>query len=192
MLAGSPSDEVLLIESGAVDIVLTAPEGVESIIGRYGPGELIGDIGVIMRRPRTAGVVGQQEGNALHVPGAAFRALVERDKDALMLVYELMCRRLLKADRRQLALASRKVRHRIAAQLLDWAEDFGDPQGPTIVVRGVTQQYLARTIGASLKTVEGELGKLREERLLETGWQRFVLLRPELLESLLGRPDWRP
>jgi CRP/FNR family cyclic AMP-dependent transcriptional regulator len=190
MQAGEPSEEVLLIESGAVNVVLSAPNGVESIVGRYGPGELLGDIGVVMRKPRSASVVGQQNGWALHVPGPAFRKLIEDDSSALMFVFEQMCRRLLKADRRQLALASRKVRHRLVAQLLDWAEPNDGQE--TTTVSGIPQRDLARAIGTTSKTVEKELGKLRDERLLETGWQRFVLLDVKALESILGPPDWRP
>lgn len=192
MRAGEQSREVLLIESGAVNVVLSAPNGVESIVGRYGPGELLGDIGVVMRKPRSASVIGQQKGWALHVPAAEFRTLIEQDNRALMFVFELMCRRLFKADRRQLALASRKVRHRLVAQLLDWAEDFGVRQGSTVTVSGIPQQDLADAIGTTSKTVEKELGKLRDEGLLRTGWQRFVLLDLEALESILGSPDWRP
>jgi CRP/FNR family cyclic AMP-dependent transcriptional regulator len=192
MLAGGPSDKVLLIESGSVNVVLSAPDGVDSIVGRYGPGELIGDIGVIMRQPRSANVFGQEEGEALHVSGARFRELIEHDNHALMLICELMCKRLLRADRRRLASASRKVRRRVVAQPLDWVEDFGERQGTAVVVRGMTQRDLAQTVDASLPTVETELQRLRHEGLLGTGRRRLVLLRHKALEEVLGQPDWRP
>lgn len=192
MMAGAPSDEVLLIESGMVKVVLTAANGSESIVGLYGPGELIGELGVISREPRSANVLGQQDGVAVHIPGEAFRTLLEQDREALLLINEMLRRWLRNADRRQLELASRDVPSRVAAQLLGWARDHGEWCGTRVVVRGMTQRDLAQTITASEKTVDAALRALRSAGLLETGRRRFTLLHPTLLEDLLRRPDWRP
>jgi CRP/FNR family cyclic AMP-dependent transcriptional regulator len=188
MMAGSPSDEVLLIETGRVKVVLSAPDGSETIVGWYGPGELIGELGVMSGGPRSANVVAQRAGRALHVPGEVFRAWVDRDRDALVYVNEMLRKRLHNADRRRLALASRDVPGRVAAQLLDWARDHGEPQGAAVVVRGFTQRELAQTVTASEKFVDEVLRELRSAGLLETGRCRFTLLRPERLEELVQRP----
>lgn len=192
MMAGAPSDEVLLIETGMVKVVLSAANGSETIVGLYGPGELIGELGVISREPRSATVVGQQNGLAVHVPGEAFRALLERDREALLLINEMLRRWLRNADRRQLELASRDVPSRVAAQLLGWAREHGEWCGTRVVVRGMTQRDLAQTITASEKTVDAALRSLRSAGLLETGRRRFTLLHPARLEDLLRRPGWRP
>src|ERR1044072_7816709 len=103
MLAGSPSDEVLLIERGTVKVVLSAPNGSESILGFYGRGELIGELGVMSDEPRSATVIAHLDGVALRVPGDAFRVVLQQDKDALVAVNEMLRRRLQNADHRQLA-----------------------------------------------------------------------------------------
>jgi CRP/FNR family cyclic AMP-dependent transcriptional regulator len=192
MLVGSVSDEVLLIESGSVNVVLTAPDGVESIVGPYGRGEVIGDIGVMRREPRSATVVGQQDGSAVHVPGTAFRQLVQSDNRMLLwLLYGIAYPRQLHADDRQLAFAAQDVRGRVVRKLLVWAAELGAVEGEAVVVRGFTQRQLAQSITASRQSVEDVLRELRAEGLLETGRMRFTLLHPHLLEEQLRRSGWR-
>lgn len=185
MMAGSASDEVLLVESGAVKVLLTAPDGAQSMIGLYGRGELIGELGVLRGEPRSATVVGQRDGDALHVPASAFRALVERHPEVLVHLNEILHERLRNADRRQLALASRDVASRVVAQILEWAREYGERQGTTVVVRGMTQRELAQAVAASEKSVDAELGVLRSAGLVDTGRCRLTLLRPAVLEDLL-------
>src|SRR3954471_8594774 len=99
---GAPSDDVLLIESGAVKVVLGAANGTESILGFYGAGELIGEMGVMSGRPRSASVIAHVDGSALHVPAKASRDLVEADRQVLLLVNDTLERRLRSADHRTL------------------------------------------------------------------------------------------
>jgi CRP/FNR family transcriptional regulator, cyclic AMP receptor protein len=192
LLVGTDSNEVLLIEAGAVNVVLTAPDGVESVVGPYGPGELIGDIGVMRQEPRSATVIGQQDGSAVHVPGAAFRELAQRDTSLMAwLLYDVAYRRQLNADVRQLAMATQTVRGRVVIRLLDWADEIGERDGETVVVRGFTQHQLAQAIAASRQSVEDALHDLRSAGLLDTGHLRFTLLRPSLLREQLFRSGWR-
>lgn len=189
MVEGTASDEVLLIESGAVNVMLTSRDGVETMVGPYGPGEVIGDIGVMRRKPRSATVVGQQDGRALHMPASAFRTLVENDNGMLLrIIYDMAYERQLSADRRQLAVASLGVRARVAERLLEWGEKLGQRHGDTIVVRDMTQQQLAAAVAASRQAVEAVLREMRDAGLLETGRARITLLRPDLLAAELRTP----
>jgi CRP/FNR family transcriptional regulator, cyclic AMP receptor protein len=191
MIAGAPSDEILLIKSGAVKVVLSAPNGSESILGLYGCGELIGELGVLSGEPRSATVIGHVDGAAIHVPSEAFRALLAQDRETLLLINETLHRRLRNADHRQLQLASRDVPSRVAAQLLAWAKSHGEQTGSGLVIRGITQRDLALIVTASEKSVEAALRSLRDAGLVETGRCRFTLLDPARLEQLLSQPDWR-
>ncbi|MGH3943076.1 MAG: helix-turn-helix domain-containing protein [Pseudonocardiaceae bacterium] len=109
-----------------------------------------------------------------------------------MMVDDTLVRRLYKADRRQLAIASLDVPTRVASQLLAWAKEHGVRAGDGLLIRGLTQRDLAQVVTASEKTVESALSLLRSTGLLETRRCRFLLPDPALLEYLLGRPGWRP
>ncbi|MGH3908328.1 MAG: Crp/Fnr family transcriptional regulator [Pseudonocardiaceae bacterium] len=192
MRSGERSDEVLVIESGAVKVVLATESGVESILGLYGPGELIGELGVMSGQPRSATVIAHLDGVALHVPGAPFLRLREQDREICAMVDDTLRRRLHNADRRQLAIASLDVPTRVAAQLLALAKAYGVPAGTGLVVRGFTHRDLAQVVTASEKTVDAALKLLRSSGLLETERCRYLLPDPALLEHLLGQPGWRP
>jgi CRP/FNR family transcriptional regulator, cyclic AMP receptor protein len=52
---GDPSDEVVLIEAGRAEVLRAAGDG-SILLGTVGPGEFIGEMGVLEGRPRSATV----------------------------------------------------------------------------------------------------------------------------------------
>jgi CRP/FNR family transcriptional regulator, cyclic AMP receptor protein len=192
MVMGEHSREVLLIESGAVKVILSTEDGSTLIVGMYGPGELVGELGVLDNRPRSATVVGQRAGHAVHIPGRIFLELVNRDPNVRQFVDTTQRIRLDSADRFRLDLASKSVLIRIAAKLLDYGRAYGESVGGELVIRDLSQDDLASMVGAAKKSVERALKDLRVVNLVQTGRMLFVLPRPDLLESLLRQSDWRP
>jgi CRP/FNR family cyclic AMP-dependent transcriptional regulator len=192
MRYGDRSDEVLLIESGAVKVVLSAENGSESIVDLYGPSELIGEMGVISGQPRSATVIAHIDGAAVHVVRDVFLRLQDEDHDVLVLINHALRRRLQNADHRHLAIASRDVPTRVAAQLLAWAKAHGEPTRAGLLVQGLTQRELAQAVTASEKSVDAALKLLRSEGLVETRRRRYLLPAPDQLEHLLSQQDWRP
>jgi len=86
MREGEPSDFVLLIRKGLVKVVSGKPE---RIVAFRGPGAIVGELGVLQRKPRTASVVAfEDEVVALHVYDAEYRRFLDdhpRAKDALII-----------------------------------------------------------------------------------------------------------
>ncbi|ONI78586.1 hypothetical protein ALI144C_27595 [Actinosynnema sp. ALI-1.44] len=192
MTIGASSEEVLLIEAGAVKVLLSAGDGSELIVDLYGQGELIGELGVLSGRPRSATVVGHTAGAAVHIPGVRFRELARRHADVLLLVNETLDRRLRNADFRQLAMASREVPNRVAYQLLSWAKDHGERTPDGLRVQGITQRELAQSVNASDKSVDAALQLLRSDGLVRTGRLWYVLPDARRLAENLARPTWKP
>ncbi|MBP2473979.1 CRP/FNR family cyclic AMP-dependent transcriptional regulator [Crossiella equi] len=179
--AGAESDEVLLIESGQVKVLLSGGNGTELIAGFYGPGELIGELGVMYAEPRSATVIAHTAGSAVHVPRATFLSLIRTNQEILLLVNSTLQQRLRSADNRGLAVAFQDVPTRVARQLLHWAKLRGEHTDQGVVIRGMSQKELAQSVGASAKTVDAALKRLRAERLVETGRLRYLLPDPRRL-----------
>ena len=79
-----PSDEVLLLSYGAVDVNIHS-EGKDLKVVMNKPGETIGEIGVIMHTPRSATVVaGESSAMVLAMKGDQFEAFVEQDSFTAM------------------------------------------------------------------------------------------------------------
>ena len=74
MQAGDPSDSLAVVISGAVQLITS--KGQEVVLG---PGQSVGEMGVIMARPRTATVRAGADGAQLFLlPASAFESLLDR------------------------------------------------------------------------------------------------------------------
>ncbi|AOS64957.1 cAMP-binding protein [Actinoalloteichus hymeniacidonis] len=172
---GSVSTEVLLIESGTVKVMLNDPTGAALMIGFYGAGALIGELGVIQDEPRSATVIARDRVQAVSIGREAFRRLHQLDPAVVQWVNQTLYERLRQADRRQLAVATKTVRARVVHQLLDWAEEPGTTTSKGTEIRGISQQELAQYISASPKSVEEVLNVLREAGLVSTARLWFLI-----------------
>lgn len=186
--AGTPSDEVLLLESGLVKVVLPTGEAREPITGLYGPGALLGEIGVTSGAPRSAHVIALVAGAAWHVAGSHFLALRDDDPAVRLLVDETWRKRQRNADENQMR-QMRTGAARVAMCLLTWAREFGTEIGPELELRGVSQQDLAHAVAMSVKTIEPFLHALRERGLLRTSRLCFRLPAPDRLGHFIANAD---
>ncbi|MEU7475512.1 cyclic nucleotide-binding domain-containing protein [Lentzea sp. NPDC042327] len=84
--AGERSDEVLLLDSGLVKVVLPTAGDREPITGLFGRGDLLGELGVTGGVPRSAHVIALAAGSAWHVAGSRFVALRATNPDVQRLV----------------------------------------------------------------------------------------------------------
>jgi CRP-like cAMP-binding protein len=194
MAMGDLVDEVVLIESGVVKVMLPTGTGSDVVTGLYGPGELLGELGVLHFQPRSATVIGHRNGIATHVGGAIFRDLAYHDRDVHALVDATQRRRIHNADQRQLAVASMDVRSRVIRQLSEWAESHGERVDGDLVVRGLSHRDLAGAVLASEKHVDAVLHDLRAAGLVRTSRMCFVLLDPigQVRRSAeRGRMNWK-
>lgn len=183
MAVGDRVDEVVLIESGIVKVILPSSTGSDVVTGLWGPGELLGELGVLHFRARSATVIGHLGGVATHVGGAVFRELAYHDRDVHAFVDTTQRRRLHNADRRQLAVASLDVMSRVISQLCEWAENFGERVNGQLVVRGLSHRDLAGAVLASEKHVDAVLRDLRAIGQVRTGRMCFILLDPARLAN---------
>lgn len=190
--AGAPSDEVLLIDTGSVKVVLPGQNGIDSILGFYGPGAVLGEMGVLSGTRRSASIIARTPGRAVHVDGPRFVALTDDDREMQHFVMDLFRQRVSRADRRQENLASLGVPVRLARQLLDLARELGEPEGPGFVVRGVTQAELAQLVTASQKSIEHAVSLLRKDGVLHTDRRYYQIVDADALERKLTDPGWRP
>lgn len=186
--AGADSDEVLLVESGLVKVVLLARDGTESIVGLLGRGTLLGEAGVMGCQPRGAHIVALVAGRAVHLAGSTFLRLCNEDEGVRGLVDHTWRKRQQDADYRQLT-QTRDVSTRVAMYLLRWARDLGGKSNGGLLLRGPSQRDIAQAISASEKSVEAALALLRGAGLLKTSRLTYLLTKPEALEQQLAEPN---
>ncbi|MEU0880766.1 Crp/Fnr family transcriptional regulator [Lentzea sp. NPDC005914] len=186
--AGTKSDEVLLIESGLVKVVLPTSDARDPITGLFGPGDLLGEIGVTSGAPRSAHVIALVAGTALHVAGSHFLALRDDDADVRRLIEETWRKRQRNADENQMR-HMRTGAPRVAMCLLSWAREHGVQVGSGLELRGVSQLDVAHAVAMSVKTVEPFLHVLRSRGLLVTGRLWYRLPAPDRLGHFIASTD---
>ena len=76
---GEPSEDVYLIESGAVDLTVLRSGGDEGFVARMEPGGLVGDMTALTGRPRTSIAVAHTDSILWRIPAEIFRGVLERD-----------------------------------------------------------------------------------------------------------------
>jgi cAMP-dependent protein kinase regulator len=92
IMQGRESDGLFLIASGLVTVVV---DGVvdSTLVAELGPGEVVGEIALVLRRPANADVIATQPTVALHLPRERFLELVQKHPKLLAQLYELAIKR---------------------------------------------------------------------------------------------------
>jgi CRP-like cAMP-binding protein len=172
-----PSDRVAVLLAGRVKLYSTTVDGREVLFEVRGPGELLGELGSIDGRPRSASALALEPVEALVVPAADFRSIIERSPRAAVHLLGVVAGRLREADRRRVEYAAFDTVGRVAARLVELAGRYGEP-GPegVLIDLTITQEELAGWTGASREAVSKALHQLRGLGWIETGRRRIRVL----------------
>jgi CRP/FNR family transcriptional regulator, cyclic AMP receptor protein len=165
MREGEDSDFVLLIKKGHVKVVVGRPA---RIIAIRGPEEIIGDMGVVRRKPRSATVIAWDDIEVLHVS----------DIEWLSFLYEYpraMHAQLLVADERLEQATSKivdsdlAVERRLAKALVELVDSGLTTRTDDVLSLNLAQRDLASLTGASIEAIKKVVKAFKENGLIDTG-----------------------
>ncbi|MFD6467773.1 Crp/Fnr family transcriptional regulator [Streptomyces goshikiensis] len=180
---GQPSHSVLVIEQGHVKVTQRAADGTEAILAIRGPGEVMGDEGVLMGEDRSATVTTITDVIGIDIAANTLLSFIE-EEHLWPVMYKAAVWRRRQSDQ-QAILARLGVKNRLARWLLELAAEFGEPEGNDCILSlPISQHDLANRIGASRDAVAIALRQLREEGLVSTGRRRLTLHSLEGLRRL--------
>ncbi len=91
--AGTEAEGLFLIASGTVRVTGTDAEGDTLQLAQLGPGDVVGEISLVLRRPATADVVAEHATIALELRREQFQAAIREHPALLGELYELATRR---------------------------------------------------------------------------------------------------
>ncbi|MER5214934.1 Crp/Fnr family transcriptional regulator [Streptomyces sp. NPDC002838] len=173
-LEGQPSRSVLVIQEGNVKITQRAEDKTEVLLAVRGPGEVMGDEGVLMQEPRSATVTTVTEVAGVDIAAADLLAFVEKHH-LWPVMYRAAVRRRRESDQTSL-LARLDVKSRLARWLVELVDDIGKREEEGWVISAaLSQRDLASHIGASRDAVAIELRRLRELGVVTTGRRQIVV-----------------
>lgn len=88
-----PTDGLFLVASGEVQIVHRETGGDKTVMARLGPGEVIGEVALVLRRPANADVIAHHPTVTLLLPRERFLDAVRAHPQVFVDLYELASRR---------------------------------------------------------------------------------------------------
>ncbi len=185
--AGAAGDDVVVVLSGRVRLVVYGAEHREVVLAIRGAGELLGEMAALGAQRRTATVIALDDVEAGVLHGEEFRAFLRDRPDAGLVLIRMLVRRLSEASRDLAALATQDSVGRVSKRLLDLAAEHGVPASRgTRIELSLTQDELARWTGATRETVSRALRLMRQLGWVATDHRTITVLDPGALRDRSG------
>jgi CRP/FNR family cyclic AMP-dependent transcriptional regulator len=180
-------DSVYVILEGTAKVYVTHTDGTEVILAILGPGEIVGEMSAADSLGRSASVLTLEDSTVLWMDRHTFLSSMEEMPAIARNLVGILSRRLRLADTHTRSLAALDVHGRVAAQLLAFAREYGEPlpDGGTLIPLRLTQTDLAALVGASRVRVNQTLGYYRKRGSISLNKDHRIIVRDE--ESLARR-----
>lgn len=177
---GDASEHLYFLFRGQVNIVDFDQEGNATWIATIEPGQIFGELGLILNESRSADAVAQTAVEFARLPRqAAMRLLTENPTVAKYMLRHLA--QTIKMQNTHLAMLNRpNAEDRIKALLLMKAKTYA---GGLMVVENLpSQAHLASMANTSRETVSRTLARWCREGILEKDYKRLIIRKPEALQ----------
>lgn len=188
MRQGEEASDLCVLLSGRVRDVATSSSGKEVLLAVHGPGDFLGDLGVLDGGRRTATVIALEDVTVVRIPGATFRAALPKVPPLAVALLQLAAHRLRRTNQRIVEQVADDTTTRLARRLLEIAARHSQARadGGLEITMHLTQDQLASWIGATREATAKALSALRRDGLVETGRRELVVLDVDGLRDLAG------
>jgi CRP-like cAMP-binding protein len=181
---GDPGTSLYLIDSGAVKILITTPEGKGLVLRLLAAGDFFGELSLLDGEPRSADAIAQTACDLLLLRREDFLRFLEARPAVAASLLAAVSRRLRYTSRQAQETAFLDVPARLARVLLELVEARGQavPEGQQIG-QFPTQTELAEMVGATRESVNKWLGVYARQGLLRRDRGAVTVLQPDELRK---------
>jgi CRP/FNR family cyclic AMP-dependent transcriptional regulator len=184
-LMGEAARSIYLVRSGLVKTSVISPGGQELTLRVYRPGDILGEL-CLCTGERRDQAVALEASEVVEIPLELLIGQLRRDPQAALDFASAACEHLAEAYERLRSLSTDPVLERLARTLLELATGFGEPTPHgTRITHYITQEELARMIGARREVVSGLLNRLRERGVISYTRRGLIIVSRESLEAFL-------
>jgi CRP/FNR family transcriptional regulator, cyclic AMP receptor protein len=181
-LEGQDGDRLYVVLDGKIKLTRAAADGRENLLSVLGPGEMFGELSLFDPRPRTSSASAVTDATVAALAHDALRAWLPGRPDVSMHMLQSMARRLRRANDVVADLVFTDVPGRVAKNLLDLADRFGEQERDGLHVHhDLTQEELAQLVGASRETVNKALADFAARGWLQISARSVLILDTERL-----------
>jgi CRP/FNR family transcriptional regulator, cyclic AMP receptor protein len=180
---GDPGDRLYLILNGRVTLGQGSHDGREALIAVLGEGDMFGELSLFDPGPRASTATAITPVNVASMSRARLRPWLTEHPEVAEALLQALAERLRTANRAMADLVFVDVPGRVAKVLVRLADRFGDKEGDDYVVHHeLTQEELARLVGASRETVNKALADFATRQWIRLESRGVILLDIERLK----------
>ena len=179
---GDEGDRLYVVLDGKIKLTRAAPDGRENLLSVVGPGEMFGELSLFDPRPRTSSASAVTDATLAALAHDTLRGWLLERPDVSMHMLQALARRLRRANDVVADLVFTDVPGRVAKNLLDLADRFGEQERDGLHVHhDLTQEELAQLVGASRETVNKALADFAARGWLQISARSVLILDAERL-----------
>ena len=183
---GEPADSMFVIERGLVRVSRTSRQGRDLVLGLFGAGDTLGELGVLEATgTRTADAIAVEPTICVALSRDDLRSLIRRTPELGLRLLATLVDHIRRKDDELADIAFLDLPGRLAHKLLQLAARHGEQVegGVRIGVR-VPQSELAAMVGASRENVNRALGRFVAEGAVTMDRGTITIVNTDHLQSL--------
>lgn len=183
---GDPSEWLVFVAQGRVKVIKHSESGRETILSTFGPGQIVGEVGVLVGDSYPATAQALEPVLAFSLRRSEYVELIRNYPDLAWTLIAELGRRLQAAHETIRSLAVEKVERRVARVLLRMASASGErlEGGAVRITVPLSRQDIADMAGTVLETAIRALSRFQKQGYLETKSGRIILLKPHQLVAI--------
>ncbi|MFJ1762960.1 Crp/Fnr family transcriptional regulator [Amycolatopsis sp. NPDC088138] len=189
---GDSARHTLLVLKGLVKIVVDTERGRDVVLAVRGPGDLLGEMATLERRPRSAHVIAcvPVEGRVIHSPD--LNDFLEHNTEACLAMARVLSERLRGSDRRGIDAMVCPAPVRVARTLLEVTRRWGETGTTGRIGIPLSQKDIASLAGTGLSSVEKAFKLLEEAGALDRRYRQVFITDLSCLRRFGELPDEIP
>jgi CRP-like cAMP-binding protein len=188
---GDRSDGCYIVLDGVVSIYAQSPEGDDTLLAFLGPGDVIGEMGLIDGMPRSATASALKTCILAFLGTGNFNRFAEEYPAVYRQMLSIVSTRLRLTNDVFAAYLQLPLGGRLAHVMLQLAECLGHPldDGRILIRQKITQAELARMTGSSRENVNRMLHGWLEEKIVSRISSYYCLERQDRLREMVKPCD---
>jgi CRP/FNR family transcriptional regulator, nitrogen oxide reductase regulator len=181
-----PAEWLVLVVEGQVKMIKHSESGRETILATFGPGQVVGEVGVLAGETYPATAQALEPTITLSLSRDGYADLVRTHPALAWALIVELGRRLQSAHEKLRSFAVEKVERRVARVLLRMANTTGQRlhDGSVRITVPLTRQDIADMAGTVVETAIRTMSKFQKQGLIETRDGHIVLLQPHQLVAI--------
>lgn len=184
------SSHVVLLYQAVVKVTNSLENGRFALLGVKVSGDVVGEMAALCGGPRCATVTACGRAIVRIIPEEEFLDYLKRFPDAHFSLTRMIMHRLREGNQRRIDFMGYSSIIRLARVLEELSDSYGRTAGDGLLLDvGLTQRDLGALVGVEEGTTRKELGKLKDQGVIRTGYRSVTILDRPLLCKIAHEHD---